>query len=528
MTRNDKEKQKWSGGPITGDNTGVEIYGTIFAIAESPKKAGLLWAGSDDGLVHVSKDGGKNWANVTAHVPGLPEWATVLCIEPSPHDAAAAYLVVDAHRLGDNKPYVWKTSDYGQSWVSLAGKLPGASFARVVRADPVKIGLLFVGTETEIFYSHDDGQTWGSLKLNLPTAAIADLVIKNNDLVVGTSGRSIWILDDLTPIREWTAKRGDEALRNPRLFPSNQAIRWRYHGENYAPEDRIPGENPAKGALITYHLDKKPKADLRLEIYDVKGALLQTLSSKKADPESPEDAPDVPWTVFKPTVLPAEPGFNRSNWDLTQSGPKVIPDAKSDVGVPHRGPLVIPGQYTMKLFVDGTVLTQEVEVLADPCAKTSRQDLVARHDFAMQVRGDISKLAGMVTDLRQVREQLRERVQLWADRPKAKDCTAQGRKLIDRLDALENRLHNPKAEVTYDILAMKGGAKLYSLLASLYFTADESDGPVTQGMREVHAGLAKDLATLNAEWQTCRESLTRFNQAVAEAGIGNVVVPSEK
>jgi photosystem II stability/assembly factor-like uncharacterized protein len=536
LTRNDKQKQKWSGGPITGDNTGVEIYGTIFAMAESPKKPGVLWTGSDDSLVHVSQDAGKNWSNVTANIPGLPEWGTVVCIEASPHDAAAAYLVVDAHRLDDNKPYIWKTSDYGKTWVGLAGKLPPTSFARVIRADPATPGLVFVGTETELFYSRDDGQTWATLKLNLPTAAIADLAIKNNDLVVGTSGRSIWILDDLTPIRQWSAKPRVEVPPNPpiaepqgpRLFASPRVIRWRYHGENYAPEDRIPGENPAKGVLITYHLDQKPKGDLKLDIYDAKGTLLQTLSSKKAEPESPEDAPDVPWIIFKPTVLPAEPGFNRSNWDLTQSGPKVIPGAKSDVGVPHRGPLVVPGSYTIKLFVDGTTLTSTVEVLADPRAKVSQEDLIARHAHAMELRGAISRVSGIVIELRQVRKQLDERVKLWADLSEAKDSITQARKLVDKLDALENQLHNPKAEVTYDILAMKGGAKLYSLLAFLYLTADESDGPVTQGMREVYAGLAMDLTSLEREWSACRDNLTRLNQAVAEAGIANVVVPREK
>ena len=526
LTRNDKQKQQWSGGPITGDNTGAEIYDTIFAIAESPKKAGVLWAGSDDGLVHVSRNAGKTWSNVTANIPGIPEWATVVCIEPSPYDAAAAYLVVDAHRLGDNKPYIWKTSDYGKSWASLSAKLPPASYARVVRADPVAPGLIFVGTETEIYFSHDDGQSWESLKLNMPTAAIADLVIKNNDLVVGTSGRSIWILDDLTPIRQWPTKPRDEALRIARLYSPPNTIRWRYHGENYAPEDRIPGENPAKGAIITYYLDKKPKADLKLEIYDAKGTLLRTLSSKKQAPESPEDDPDVPWTIYKPTVLPAEPGFNRSNWDLTQTGPKVIPGAKSDVGVPHQGPLVVPGSYTLKLFVDGTMLTSNVNVLADPRAQVSQGDMVARHAFALEVRSAISKVSGIDIDLRRVRKQLKERVKSWAQLPNGKDSADHAQKLIAKLDALDRRLQNPKAEVTYDILAMKGGAKLYSLLASLYLTATESDGPVTQGMREVYAGLRKDLAVRASEWSACRADLARLNKAVAEAGIANVVMPT--
>ena len=206
----------------------------------------------------------------------------------------------------------------------------------------------------------------------------------------------------------------------------------------------------------------------------------------------------------------------------------MIPGAKSDVGVPHRGPLVVPGSYTLKLFVDGAPLTSKIEVLADPRAKTSQEDLLARHAFAVEARGAISKVSNIVIDLRQVRNQLNERVKLWAELPKAKDSIARARKLIDKLDALENQLHNPKAEVTYDILAMKGGAKLYSLLASVYFTADESDGPVTQGMREVYSGLVKELTSLEREWSACVEDLTRLNQAIAEAGIANVVIPATK
>ncbi len=312
LTRNDKQKQKWSGGPITGDNTGVEIYGTIFAIAESPKKAGILWTGSDDGLVHVSQDGGRNWSDVTANVPGLPEWASVACIEPSPHDPAVAYLVADAHRLDNDKPYLWRTGDYGKHWVSLVKKLAQDTPLRVVRTDPTTAGLLFLGSQTGVSFSRDDGQSWDKLKLNLPTAAVADLAVKNNDLVVGTSGRSIWVLDDLTPVRQPLAR----LEKGVHLFPAQPAVHWRYHGENYAPEDRIPGENPAKGAIINYHLESKPKEDLVLEIFDGSGARVQRLSSKKADPEAAEDAPDVPWSIFKPTVLNAEPGINRTNWDL--------------------------------------------------------------------------------------------------------------------------------------------------------------------------------------------------------------------
>ncbi len=204
LTRDDKNKMKWAGGPITGDNTGVEVYGTIFALAESPVNKKVLWAGSDDGLVHVSQDQSYTWKNVTTNVPDLPDWGTVLCIEPSPHDEATAYLVVDAHRLDDNRPYVWKTTDFGETWKKIIDDLPTDEFARVIREDPKKKGHLYLGTEKQVWHSDDGGESWDPLKLNMPTVAITDLVIKDNDLVVATQGRSVWILDDLTPIREWS------------------------------------------------------------------------------------------------------------------------------------------------------------------------------------------------------------------------------------------------------------------------------------------------------------------------------------
>ncbi len=204
LTRDDQAKQKWSGGPITGDNTGVEVYGTIFAVAESPREKGLIWAGTDDGRVHLTRDGGATWSEVTARIPGLPEGATVSALEPSPHDAASAYLVVHAHRLGDPRPFAWKTSDYGRTWRSLATGLAGDVSLRVLREDPRRRGQLFLGSERGLLRSTDDGASWQPLRQGLPTVAVTGLVVKDDDLVVGTMGRSVWILDDITPLRELT------------------------------------------------------------------------------------------------------------------------------------------------------------------------------------------------------------------------------------------------------------------------------------------------------------------------------------
>jgi hypothetical protein len=406
---------------------------------------------------------------------------------------------VDVHRLDDNTPYLYMTKDLGKSWTSIADGLPKDDYLRVVREDPLVPGMLYVGSETQVLYSRDHGKTWQSLKLNMPTVAISDLHVKGNDLVVGTNGRSIWILDDLTPIRRWANKLSPE----PHFFPVQAATRWRFHGENYAGEDRISGDNPPKGALLSYYLPRKPKDELTLEVFDAKGKLMQKLSSKKPDIVIDEEAPDVPWSIFKPTVLPKEPGINRVAWNLEMMGPTIIPGAKNDYGVPYRGPLVLPSTYTLKLHIDGKELTQKVEVKMDPRVKLAKKDLEESHILAVQLRDDITRLSRIVIALQSVRRQINERI-------KALDSELDGKQgapwikdakdVIKKLDALEEQLHNPKAQVTYDILAKKGGAKLYSQLAPLYNWVKDSDGPVTQGMREVYAEYTKELAQLSEAW----------------------------
>jgi photosystem II stability/assembly factor-like uncharacterized protein len=519
LTRNDSTKQQWSGGPITGDNTGAEYYCTIFALAASPKQDGVLWAGSDDGLVHVSLDDGKSWTNVTKQIPGLPEWGTVTCIEASPHEAGTAYVTVDAHRLDDDRPYIWKTTDFGKSWTSLAKGLRDGEFLNAIREDPRTPGLLYAGSAHQLWYSRNGGKSWESLKLNMPTAPVTDLVVKDDDLVVGTSGRSVWIFDDLTPIRTWSQKQE----KGPHLFAVQPATRWRYQGENYVGEDRIPGDNPPKGAIINYYLDKKPKDALRLEVFDAAGKRLRVLTSKKEESDD-EDSPDAPWTETKPTVLPDEPGLQRVVWDLRSEKPTIIPKAKNDAGTPREGPIVLPGTYTLKLHVDGQVLESKVAVRLDPRVKISEEALKERHALAMRMYDDIGKLSNTVIALRSVREQIAQRIKL---EPKESAWVKEAETVLPKLDALEEQLHNPKAEVAYDILAMKGGAKLYSQLVPLYYTLMETDAAVTQGVREVYAQHAKELARLESEWQALvTGAVARLNERARD--LPAIVVPMKR
>jgi photosystem II stability/assembly factor-like uncharacterized protein len=523
LTRNDKSKQKWSGGPITGDNTGAEYYCTIFAIAESPKEKGVLWAGSDDGLVHLSRNGGKKWDNVTKNIPKFPEWSTVNCIEASPFDEATAYVVIDAHRLDDMRPYLYKTSNFGKTWESLAGRLPRDGYLHVVREDPRRRGLLYAGTEYGVFFSLDDGEHWKQLKLNLPTLEVTDLVVKNNDLVVGTNGRSIWIFDDVTPIRSssWRA-----ANTGAVLLPVQPAIRWRYHAPVYGMRDRYATKNPPVGTVVYYYLKEKPKGMMTLDILDADGNLVNTLDSKEEQPEIAKDDPDAPSEIVEKMVLTTERGINRVVWNLRYAGAKKIKYAKIDSGVPEIGPLALPGPYTLRLTVNGKKLMKRAVILPDPRVKVPTTDLQKQLKLLLAIRADISHLTDMVEQVRSLRTQLSAWESLLKENAKARPLLVLAKSLIAKLNTFEAKLHNPRAEVTYDILAQRGGAQLYSRMIFLYEALKDADGPPTQGVQEVYAGQKKELASLEAELKTLiTENLARVNERAKTLGVPNVIVP---
>jgi photosystem II stability/assembly factor-like uncharacterized protein len=524
LTRNDKSKQKRSGGPITGDNVGTEYFGTLFSLAESPRQKSVLWAGSDDGLVHVSRDAGKGWTNVTKNIPNFPEWGTVSGIEASHFDDGGALVVVDAHRLDDPRPYLWKTADYGATWTRLGVKLPANVHLHAVREDPKRKGLLFLGTDRGVSFSTDGGTAWEELKLNLPTVSVTDLIVKDNDLVVSTNGRSLWIFDDLTPLREMTSKIEEQ---NAYLFRVEPALRWRYHPPNYSEgRKNTIGENPPKGAIVNYFLKKKPKEPITLEVFDAKGTLVTVFDSREDKDEPAEDEPDVSEERDKKLVLPTLPGVNRATWNLRYRGAKAIKGAKVDSGEPEHGPLVLPGTYTLKLTVDGQVMTATVKVEPDPRVTLPLAELEAQLKTTLAVRDDLTRLTEMVERLRSVRSQLTQRNELLKDNAKAEPLVKQAKALIDKLDALEAKLHNPKAEVTYDILAQKGGARLYSQMLWLYESLIDSDGPVTQGMREVYAEQTAELKKYGAELRTLlTEDLAKVNEQAKLLDVPGVIVP---
>jgi photosystem II stability/assembly factor-like uncharacterized protein len=522
LTRNDKSKQKWSGGPITGDNTGVETWGTVFAIAESPKQKGLIWAGSDDGRVHVTRDAGQTWTDVTGGMPGAPKLGTISVIEPSPFDAATAYVVIDNHRLDDNHPYLYKTSDYGKSWKPLHSKLPADVYLHSVREDPARRGQLYLGTERGVMFSTDEGATWRSLQLNLPTVAVHDLVVKNDDLVVGTHGRSVYVLDDLTPIREMTPAILDAGVH---LFAVPDATRWRL-GEGHWGSRYGAFANPPLGASIYYYLQEKTKDEVKIEILDSSNRLVKTLSSVPRPSDKSDDEDDT--EDLKKAALPVDAGVQRAVWDLTWEGAKKIVGAKIDTGDPAEGPRAVPGKYTVRLTTAGKTLTQPLTIVPDPREKASQADLEAQLAFALRVRDAITKLTGVVDALRSVKDQLAARKKALEPR-KSESGVAEllksGDALAEKIDALEAKLHNPKAQVTYDILAERGGARLYSRLSPLLmWTASGGDGTPTEGMKQVLTQLEQEFAPLERESQTLlSKDLADVNARAKALGLEYVI-----
>jgi len=482
LTRNDPDKQQWSGGPITGDNTGVEYYCTIFAVAESPVQAGVIWAGSDDGLVHVTRDGGGVWVDVTGAMPGFPEWGTVSIIEPSPWDAGTAWVVVDAHRLDDMHPYLYRTTDFGASWTRLDGSLPQDVYLHSVRVDPKKRGQLYLGTERGVMMSADGGRTWTPLKLNLPTVAVHDLVVKDDDLVLGTHGRGIWILDDLTPVRAW----GDSiAARQVHLFTPEPATEWRraYGGAAYGAGAVVHGENPPQGALVSYWLKTEPDSGdaVTLEVVDGRGAVVRTLSSvarPRDDYSEYEEDPEPELTADSARV-------QRAVWDLHTEGVPRIRGGMIDTGDPAQGPWASPGRYTLRLAAHGDTVTAPLEVLADPRISVSDADRAAHRAFIAELAQALGRLTDASNRAVDLADELDGRGQALTDQPGMAELRVRTDSLVMRLDSLSDVMFSLDAEVTYDVLAK--GSRLYSRLTPLYNWAAEADGPPTQGMRDVWA-----------------------------------------
>jgi photosystem II stability/assembly factor-like uncharacterized protein len=552
LTRQDVTKLEASGGPITKDTSGAEHYGTVYAFAESSRERGVLWAGSDDGLVHVSRDDGKTWQNVTP--PDLPEWALIATIEPSAHAPGVVYLAATRYKIDDYGAYLYKTDNYGETWQSLTAGFPAGEISRVIREDPVRPGLLYVGTETGVVVSCDDGRTWRRLPWNLPVAPVYDLAVKGGDLVVATHGRSFWILDDLTPLRELTAEATTGAGH---LFPPRTTVRpWQnwsvdlFRGpgkahKNYMMalgtgltfyEDKTPegerlrtfldaGENPPVGAIVYYALPEGSPGPVSLTFLDAAGAVIRTFTTKPEPPPAPEGpsagASAPPATPADERYVTARPGLNRFVWDLRYPGAEKVPgDVSTEKAI--TGPLAPPGRYQVRLAVGARSWTRSFEVRKDPRVAATQAELDAQFALWSQIRDTLSATHAAINRLRRIRRQVSE----WAQRLRESAPTNGGPaavteaadRLLTKLTEVETELIQTSAKNSMDALRLP--ARLNLRLASLMSVLSSADAapPRQAGLVHEHlAGLARrELQRLDA---LIESDVAGFNTLVREANL---------
>ncbi len=468
LTRNDKSKQQASGGPLTKDITSVEYYDTIFSLAESPLAKGKLWAGSDDGLVHVSDDDGGHWRDATPKA--MPPWSSVDMIDLSSRDPHTAYVAADRHKLDDIAPYAYRTTDDGRTWTSIAGDLPPGAVVHAVREDPVRPGLLYAATELGVFVSFDDGRAWRKLGTKLPAAAVHDLVVKGDDLVAATHGRGFWILTDVTPLRQGGAA-GAATLYKPQT-----AIRLYYPDE--VDTRRPVGQNPPAGALIDYTLAGAPAGEVTVEIADGSGQVIRHLSSTHTTKE--EQPPEWPDRITPQDLIPAKPGFNRLVWDLRMDDPAQIPGAFYEGNAP-RGPIVAPGVYRVTLKVGGVAQTQPLTIVADPRGHGTDAAIAEKTALAIRVWRDIDALHKAVNAIREAKKT--------ADPARAA-----------RLSAIEAQLMQVNMNGSEANLAFPG--MLNEQYAAFQVSLEDADTPPTAQQaalfEELHGKLEAQLAAWKA------------------------------
>ena len=533
LTTNDKSKQGFSGG-LTGDNIGVEYAPVVFAIAESPKEKGLIWAGTNDGLVQITRDGGKNWSNVTKNIPGLPPWGTVSNIEPSRYDAAAAYISVDFHQVNNRDPFVYKTSDYGKTWTAITSGIPHTmlSYAHCVREDPVRPGLLYLGTEGGLFVSFNDGAQWEPLQSNLPHAPVYWLVVQEhfNDLVIATYGRGFWILDDLAPLQKLNSEvRSSNAF----LFQPRPAYRFRNSAVPAAVEyDPTVGQNPPYGASINYYLKTVPAGDVKLKIEDASGQLVRTINGTKTA------------------------GINRVNWDLRGEQTKEVrlrtsPAFAPDIRIGNEGwrlapdgarmsVLMPPGTYTVKLSVAGAESSQQLVVKKDPNSEGTEADIAAQMAMVFELRKDLETAADTVNQIEVIRSQLVGLITLLdpgtagtgtAGVPPASSPTGGDYAAIKKAAAdLDKKLLEIEAQLIQRRLTGQGQDTVRwppQLISKINYLANgigSGDFPPTTQHREVYALLKAQLTLHRSKFDdVVSKDLDAFNKLLRDRGIQNVI-----
>jgi hypothetical protein len=496
-----------SGGPITKDNTSVEYYGTIFAVAESTQEEGVIWTGSDDGLVYVSRDDGASWQDVTP--PDLPAYAQINSLEAHPTEAGGVYVAATRYKLDDFRPYLYRTTDYGRTWTAITDGIDAAHFTRVVRADPERPGLLYAGTESGMYVSFDDGAAWQPLQKNLPVVPVTDLAVQENDLVVATQGRSFWVLDDLTVLHQLAEAQQNVAARGMHLYRPRPAVRM---GGREVREVVTRGQNPPNGAVLRYVLPEAPDSSaLALHILRADGSRIKTFR-----PEG--DAGDL-------TVeggLPAAPGANQFAWDLRVADAEGF-DGLVMWGAGLTGPRVTPGPYQARLVVGEDSMTVPVEVVPDPRTEATRADLEAQFAFLVDVRDKVTETHRAIKRIRTLRAQVRAAQERAAGGPGAEAIRDAADALVADVTAVEEALYQTKNQSRQDPLNYP--IRLGNKLAALGATARVGDYRPTQQAYDVKASLTQRIdAHLARLRQVMETDVPAFNALVQEHAVPAISV----
>jgi photosystem II stability/assembly factor-like uncharacterized protein len=529
LTRNDKTKQGPSGGPITKDNTSIEYYGTIFTAMESPVQAGTIWTGSDDGLIQLSRDGGKNWSNVTPPTSIMPEWIQINSIDASPHDPATLYVAATMYKWDDNRPYLYKTSDYGKTWKKITTGIPETAFTRVIREDPNKRGLLYAGTETGMYVSFDNGDHWQSLQLNLPVVPITDLAIqkREKELVVATQGRSFWILDDLPLLHQMMDAGGLSAAGETRLYKPRESYRMPGGGGAPLPASTTVGRNPANGVVVYYSLKDKPATEVEIQFLDQAGKSIRRFTGRVRKPGEAPTPPPAPagesgFGAPPPPPVPMEVGLNRFVWDPRHADVVRFPGMILWAG-DTRGPKMPPGTYQVKLMVDGKSLTQNFEIKADPRLSTTPADYAKQLELGLKIRDKLTETHNAIIQIRDVRKQVEDLLKRVAGQPNFKVVNDAGTALNKKLTTIEEALYQTKNQSSQDPLNYP--IRLNNKLAALGGVVGSAEAAPTAQSYAVYEELVTQIdAELQRLAQIMRTDVPAFNQLVRDQNIPAVVV----
>ena len=500
LTRNDPEKLKSSGGPITQDNTGVEYYCTIFAADESPLKEGLMWVGSDDGLVHLTQDGGKTWANVTPK--NLPEWMMINSVDPSPFDPATCYIAGTRYKMGDFTPYLYKTNDYGATWQKITKGIAKEHFTRVLRADPKRKGLLYAGTETGMYISFDDGANWKPFQNNLPIVPVTDLTLKDNSLIVATQGRSLWMIDDLSVLHQLEVNDNATQLQ---LFTPKASYRMGARGGR---SSKTAGTNLPGGVQLHYYLKNHDteKDSLSLTLMEADGTVIKTFSNH--DKKNP---------------LKATAKGNTFFWNLRYPGAKKLPGMIL-WGASLSGARAVPGTYKAQLTHNGNAVETEFELLPDPRSELTVAQMQAQFDFVMQINATIDEAHTAIENIRKINKKLADFQANFKEHEAAKDLIAQSKSLQQQLGTIEKALYQTKNRSNQDPLNFP--IKLTNKLGHISNLVMISDYPPTAQDEMVRKELTTQIdAHLATYEQLMNKDVKAFNAAFAQLQLDYLSTP---